>query len=194
MKWMFRIRATHRFRAHWVRKFQIGHLQVVQTLGKERETITEHIVQLALRGPYSLIAGDEWLPDRDTLYRSIRRYTLKIEETLNNPSIKRPMTCFQMLDLLEEADMQNGPTLILNFLYHFYNADVQLSVRDRILSKCCQYAKRISLCNPVVILVPRLSTEEYNRFFPVLTAIADEIIPVAEYVEINASHSQDLLF
>ena len=194
MQWMFRVRGSHSIRAHWVREFQFGHLQIIETLGKEREMITEHIVQLALRGPYNLIAGDEWLPDRDTLYRSIRRYTLKIEGTLDNPSIKRPMTCFQMLDLLEEADMQNRPTLILNFLYHFYNADIELPVRDRVLSKCCKYAKRISLCNPVVVLVPRLSTEEYNRFFPVLAAIADEIIPVAECIEIKASHSQASLF
>ena len=194
MQWMFRIRATHPFRAHWVRKFQFGHLQIIETLGKEREMITKHIVQLALRGPYNLIAGDEWLPDRDTLYRSIRRYTLKIEETLANPSIKRPMTCFQMLDLLEEADMQNRPTLILNFLHHFYNADVALPVRNHILRKCCNYAKRISLCNPVVVLVRRLSAEDYNQFFSLLANLADEIIPVAESTEIETSPSQGSLF
>jgi hypothetical protein len=159
----------------------------VETLGKEREATTELIVQLALRGPYNLIAGDEWLPDRDILYRSVRRYTLKIEETLDNPKLKRPMTCLQLLDLLMEADMQNKPTLILNFFHHFYNSDVELSLRDRILRQCCQYAKRLSLCNPIVVLVPRLSTEEYDRFFPVLAAVADEIIPVAEYVAIEAS-------
>jgi hypothetical protein len=159
----------------------------VETLGKEREMLTKQIVQLALRGAYNLIAVDEWLPDRDTLYREVRRYTLKIEETLDNPSIKRPMTCLQLLDLLMEADMQNRPTLISNFLHHFYNVDVELSLRDRVLEKCCQYTKRLSLCNPVVILVPRLSSEEYKRFFPVLAALADEIIPVEERVEIKSS-------
>jgi len=192
MYWSLPVRGNHPFRAHWVRKYRFGHLQLVETLGKEREVITELIVQLALRGPYNLIAVDEWLPDRDTLYRSVRRYTLKIQETLDNPSLKRPMTCLQLLDLLMEADMQNRPTLILNFLHHCYNADVKLSVRDRILGQCCQYTKRLSLCNPVVVLVPRLFTEEYNRFFPVLAAVADEIIPVAECVEIEAS--QDSLF
>lgn len=156
-------------------------------LGKEREMLTKQIVQLALRGPYNLIAVDEWLPDRDTLFREIRRYTLKIEETLDNPKIKRPMTCLQLLDLLMESDMQNRPTLITNFLHHFYNADVELVVRDRVLEKCCQYTKRLSLCNPVVILVPRLYSEEYKRFFPVLAALADEIIPVLERVEIKTS-------
>jgi hypothetical protein len=159
----------------------------VETLGKERNMLTKQIVQLALRGAYNLIAVDEWLPDRDTLYREIRRYTLKIQETLDNPKIKRPMTCLQLLDLLMESDMQNRPTLITNFLHHFYNADVELVVRDRVLEKCCQYTKRLSLCNPVVILVPRLYSEEYKRFFPVLAALADEIIPVVERIEIKTS-------
>ena len=185
--WSLPTRGNHSFRAHWVTKYRLGHLQIVETLGKEREMITKQIVQLALRGAYNLIAVDEWLPDRDTLYREVRRYTLKIEETLDNPNIKRPMTCLQLLDLLMEADMQNRPTLILNFLHHFYNADVQLTLRDRILEKCCQYTKRLSLCNPVVVLVPRLSSEEYRRFFPVLAALADEIIPVVERVEIKSS-------
>jgi hypothetical protein len=86
-----------------------------------------------------------------------------------------------------EDDMQNRPTLISNFLHHFYNTDVELSLRDRVLEKCCQHAKGLSLCNPVVVLVPRLASEEYRRFFPVLAALADEIIPVEERVEIKSS-------
>jgi hypothetical protein len=186
------MRGNHAFRAHWITKYRFGHLQIVETLGKERKMLTNTIVQLALRGPYNLIAVDEWLPDRDTLYREVRRYTLRIEKTLNNPSIKRPMTCLQLLDLLMEADMQNRPTLISNFLHHFYNADVDLPLRDRILEKCCQYIKRLSLCNPVIVLVPRLSSEEYKRFFPVLAALADEIIPIEERVETKASQASFL--
>ncbi len=97
------------------------------------------------------------------------------------------MTCLQLLDLLMEADMENRPTLITNFLHHFYNEDVQLSLRDRILGQCCKYIKRLSLCNPVTVLVPRLSTQEYKRFFPILASFADEIIPPLESIEIQTS-------
>lgn len=187
LPWSLPIRGNHSFRAHWVTQYRLGHLQIVETLGKERETVTELIVQLALGGSYNLFAGDEWLPDRDTLYRSIRRYTLKLEETLSNPNLVRPMTCLQMLDLLIEADKQNRPTLILNFFHHFYNPEVELSLRDRLLERCCHYVKRLSLSNPVVVLVPRLSTDEYKRFFPILASVADEIIPVAETVAIEVS-------
>jgi len=44
----------------------------------------------------------------------------------------------------------------------------------------------------VVVLVPRLFTEEYNRFFPLLASIANEIIPVAE--EAIQADVQGLLF
>ena len=191
--WSLPIRGSHPFRAaHWINTYQFGHLLLVETVGRENEVITELITQLALRGSFNLIAGDEWVPDRDTLYRSVRRYTLSVEEVLNHPSLMRPMTCLQLLDLLMDADMQNKPTLILNFLHHFYNADVELSLRDRVLEQCCQYTKRLALSNSVVVLVPRLFTNEYRRFFPLLASIANEIIPVKQNPAAKAV--QDLLF
>ena len=193
MQWRVPIRGGHPFRAaHWINTYRHGHLLLVEAAFRESDVITGVITQLALRGPFNLIVGDEWLPDRDTLYRSIRRYSLALEETLDHPNLMRPMTCLQMLDLLMEADMQNRPTLILNFLHHFYNADVELSIRDRILEQCCQYTKRLALSNSVVVVVPHLSTTEYRRFFPLLASIADEIIPVKENSPANVI--QDLLF
>lgn len=180
------------YTAHWLEPYRLGHLLLVETIGKERDRITNLIAQLALRGPFNLIAGDEWLPDRDTLMRLVRRYTLNIEETLDNPRLRRPMTCLQLLDLLMEADKGNRPTLITNFLHHFHNGDVELSLRDRVLEQCCQYTKRLSLSNSVFVLVPRLNTEDYKRFFPVLASIANEIIPVEE--ELEREDLQGLLF
>lgn len=165
-----------RHAAHWMRACQPGHLLVVETADREGEAISGLITRLALRGPFNLIPGDEWLPDRDVLFRSVRRYTLEVEETLAHPNLMRPMTCLQLLNLLMEADLQNGPTLILDFLHHFYNADVELTLRERILERCCQHTQRLSFSNSVVVLVPRLATGEYRRFFPLLASIANEIL------------------
>lgn len=188
LSWLFPIQNNHLARAaHWIPSHRLGQLRVVETDGAEHQAITELIVQLALRGPYNLIAVDEWLPDRDTLMRSAHRHTLKIRETLDSPIIKRPMTCLQLKDLLTDADIQTRPTLILNFLYHFYNADVELSLRNRILRQCCHYVKNISLYAPVVIVVPRLFTEDYDRFFPFLAEVADEVVPIAEWSLMEAS-------
>lgn len=168
------------YSAHWLEPYRLGHLLLMETSGKEHARITEIIAQLAMQGPFNLIAGDEWLPDRDTLSRLVRRHTVKVTETLDNPRLRRPMTCLQMLDLLVEVDKGNRPTLITNFLHHFYNGDVELPVRDRVLEQCCHYTKRLSLSSPVVVLVPRLQTEEYKRFFPLLASIANEIVPAQE--------------
>lgn len=193
MQWPVPLRGGNPFHAaHWINTYRRGHLLLVETAIRESDLITQVITQLALRGPFNLIAGDEWLPDRDTLYRSIRRYSLALEETLDHPNLMRPMTCLQMLDLLMDADMQNKSTLILNFLHHFYNADIELSLRDRVLEQCCQRTKRLAISNSVVVVVPHLSTTEYRRFFPVLASIADEIIPVKE--DSPANVIQDLLF
>ena len=179
---------SRRYPAHWIRSDnRVGYLQIVETDGKEHAMITDLIVRLSLRGSFNLIAVDEWLPDRDTLYRSVRRYTLKVKEAMDRPRIKRPMTCLQLKDLLMETDLQNKPTLIVNYFYHFYNADVELSLRERVLKQCCQYTKSLSLCDPVIVIAPRLSRAEYTRFFPVLASVADEIIPIAEWSVIGVS-------
>jgi hypothetical protein len=160
-----------------------GYLLLVKTAGKERKVITELIAQWVLRGAFYLIAAGEWLPDHADLRYSVYRYTTAIEETLNNLILARPFTCFQLLDLLMEANRQNKPVLILDFLHLFHDDDVELSIRQRILEGCCQYTKLLSRSSLVAVLVPTMSTEVYRQFFPVLAALADEILETEKVKE-----------
>ena len=169
-----------------------GYLLLVKTVDKEHEIITELITQWVLRGTFYLIAGGEWLPNHDDLRYSVYRYTTAIEETLNNLILARPFTCFQLLDLLMEAGKQNKPVLILDFLHLFHDEDVELSLRHRVLDQCCQYTKRLSLSSLVAVFAPNVSTEAYRRFFPVLAAVADEILEIGKHKETELI--QDLLF
>jgi len=169
-----------------------GHFLLVKTANQEHEIITELITQWVLRGTFYLIAGGEWLPDHDDLRYSVYRYTTNIEETLNNLTLARPFTCFQLLDLLMEAGRHHKPILILDFLHLFHDEDVELSLRHRVLDQCCQYTKRLSLSSLVAVLVPTLSTETYQRFFPVLAAVADEILETRKHEETELI--QSLLF
>src|SRR5688572_27295274 len=178
LPWPLLVRSNHPFRAHWVTTYRLGHLQIVETLGKEREKIIELITRLVLRGSFFLIIAGDWFVDHDDLRYSVFRYTNAFDEILDRLILARARTCFQLLDLLMKADKENKSVLILDPLHHFYNEDVELPVRDRILAQCSQYIKRISLSNPVAMLVPKLDTEDHKRFFPVLAAVADEIIPV----------------
>ena len=86
-----------------------------------------------------------------------------------------------------ESNKENKSVLILDPLHHFFNSDVKLSVRDRVLRECCEFIKRLSLSSPVALLVPKLDIEDYERFFPILEVVADEIIPVNEVSEIEPS-------
>ena len=180
------------YAAHWISGYRLGHLLVVQTAGKAHKEIIELITQWVLRSPFYLIAAGDWLPDHDDLRYSVFRYTHAINETLDNMKLVRARTCFQLLDLLKNADQQNKPVLILDFLHHFYNEDVELFTRDEILEQCCQYTKRLSLSNPVAVLVPKFDTEDYRRFFPVLAAVAHEIIEPEQPAQ--TSMSQGILF
>ncbi len=179
--------------AHWVSPVRFGHLVIVETLGKEYENTVELITQWVLQRSFYLIAAGEWFPDHDDIRYSVFRYTNAVNETLDNLRLARARTCMQLLDLLMEADKQNRPVLIMDFLHLFYNQDVELSFRDRTFEECCQYTKRLSLSNLVAVLVPNLcSNIEYQRFFPILAAVADEVIPIEKSSETKVS--QGILF
>jgi hypothetical protein len=178
--------------AHWLTPYRPGQLLLVKTPDRAHEAITELIVQWTLRGPFYLIAAGEWLPHHDELRVALFRYTTAFDEVLDNLTLSRPFTCLQLLDLLIEANTQNKPILILDFLHLFYDADVDLLLRESTLEQCCQYTKRLSSFNPIVVLVPDLNIEDYRRFFPLIASVADEIVEANKQPAAEAS--QGLLF
>ena len=170
--------------AHWIRPIKFGQLLIQETVGREREKVIELITHWVLHSSFFLIAAGDWFVDHDDVRYALFRFTNAFDEILDRHlRLVRARTCFQFLDLLREADEENNSVLILDPLRHFFNADVELSTRHRVLEQCCQYIKRLSLSNPVALLVPKLATEDHKRFFPVLAAIADEIIPVDQASE-----------
>lgn len=177
---------TH-YAAHWISSSPFGQLLLLETAGRERKSIIELITQWVLRETFFLIAAGDWFVDHDDVRYSVFQYTNAFDEILDRLRLVRARTCFQLLDLLMEAINQSKSVLILDPLYHFYNEDVELSLRDRILEQCCQLIKRLSLSNYVAVLVPKLDSEDHRRFFPILAAVADEIISVEEAAEMEAS-------
>ena len=180
------------YAAHWIKPAQFSHILILETDGRERENIVELITQWVLRGSFFIIVAGDWFVDHDDVRYSVFRYTNDFDEVLDRLRLVRARTCFQLLDLLMEAEKENKPILILDPLHHFYNEDIETPIRDRILKECCQCTKRLSLSNPVALLVPKVEIEDHKRFFTVLVAVADEVIPVEEASDPEAS--QGLLF
>ena len=180
------------YAVHWISPVRFGQLLLLETNGRERENVVELISQWVLRGSFFLIAAGDWFVDHDDVRYAVFRYTNDFDEILDRLRLVRARTCFQLLDLLIEVDQGNKSILILDPLHHFYNDDVELSIRERTLAQCSQLMKRLSLSNYVALLVPKVDIEDHKRFFPLLAVIADEIIPVEVASETKAS--QGLLF
>jgi hypothetical protein len=166
---------------------QSARLRLIETTGRQSEGITELFAALAMRGSFYAIAGGEWIPTY-ALVQCIRRKTPEIQQILGRVRLARPFTCYQVLDLLEEIRPERSPILILDFLHHFYNPDIQLSVRQRVLEQCCKHVQRLALSRSLLVFVQAIQAEEYGRFFPMLAAVADEILQTDEMPD--GEHSQ----
>ncbi len=147
---------------------------------KYHEELTEFMTQLALCGPFHLIVGGEWLPDQDNLRRAVRRHTTAVTEVLERPILGRPSTCLQLRNQLEKAATQPYPVFVLNFFHHFYDPDIDLSLRRRVLEDCCRCVDALASSRPVLVLVRTQPIDEYQDFLPSLTSIATEVIEIEE--------------
>lgn len=161
-------------------------VNVVVLDGKPYKELTEMIARLALRGSFHWIVGGEWIPDQDTLRRTVHRHTVHIGEVLDRPTLGRPSTYLQLRDQLVMAGAQPHPLLITDFLNRFYDRDVNLSLRQRVLKECCQLVKLLAKTRPVFILTQYLSSEEYQLFFPMLESIADNVLEVKDHLPLPA--------
>ena len=158
---------------------QPGRLRLIETDGRQNEGVTELFASLAVRGSFHVIAGGEWIPTY-AVVQFVRRKTTDVQQALNRVRLARPFTCYQVLDLLEDIRPEHDPILILDFLHHFYNPDIQPFVRRRVLEQCCKHLRRLALLRPLIVLVERMHTDEYQQFFPLVTASADEVLRLAD--------------
>jgi hypothetical protein len=78
-----------------------------------------------------------------------------------------------------ELRPERDPVLVLDFLHHFHNPDISLSVRQRVLQQCCKRLEDLSLTRRLLVFTEILDTEEYRSFFPVVAGTADEILQAA---------------
>jgi hypothetical protein len=147
---------------------------------KYHDELTEFIARLALRGPFHLIVGGEWLPDQDRLRRAVRRHTTAVAKVLEHPILGRPSTCLQLRDQLEKADTQPHPVFILNLFHHFLDPDVDLVLRQRVLVDCCKSIQTLAISRPVLILIRAMPVDDYQDFLPFLTSLATEVIEIEE--------------
>jgi hypothetical protein len=150
-------------------------LNLVLTKDRARQSKTDLIARLILKGPLFIVSGDEWLP-AFALARILRTQTTKIKEVMNRLRTARASTCFRLFDSLANIPSEGEPILILEFLHTFYDSDIPLPARLFRLRECCRELKRLAFHRPVIVMTQEMENEEYEKFYSVLSSIADKTL------------------
>jgi hypothetical protein len=150
-------------------------LTLILTKDKARESKTDLIASLILRGPLFVVSGDEWLP-AFVLPRIVRGQTTRIREAMDRLYTVRASTCFRLFDSLATIPSKGEPILVLDFLHTFYDEDVSLYVRLFQLRECCRELARLAFYRPILVMIQEMESVDYEKFIPALSTIADRTL------------------
>jgi hypothetical protein len=91
--------------------------------------------------------------------------------------LSRVFTCYQMSALLSEEDFGPAPVLVFDFLATFYDQNVRVADRKRLLSGCLAHLAQLSRRAPVVLWVKQRSAipQEALAFLDVVRAAAGQV-------------------
>jgi hypothetical protein len=147
-----------------------------------RDKNSELIARLTLRGAFTIISGTDRLP-ASSVVQYVRRLTNKPEILFDHVPLARAGTCFQLADLLEEARPKPEPLLVFDFFCGFYDQDIKLATRMRILQRCIQALKRLSHFGPVIVLARHVLQPDDLLFYPALEDATDQILYLEDQKE-----------
>jgi hypothetical protein len=157
-------------------------LTLILTQDRARESKTSLIATLILNGPLFVVSGDEWLP-AFILPRIIRKQTTQIKEMMDRLYTVRASTCYRLFDSLANIPSKGEPILVLDFLHTFYDEDISLRVRLFQLRECCRELARLAFYRPMIVMTREREAEDYERFIPALSPIADRTLILAPELE-----------
>jgi hypothetical protein len=83
--------------------------------------------------------------------RMARRMAPQPEIALGRLRLSRAFTCYQLAQLIEEADASLSPVLILDLLSTFYDNSVPLRDVERLLTQVISHLKRLAAVGPVIV-------------------------------------------
>ena len=150
-------------------------LILILTQDSAHQSKTELIAYLILKGPLFVVSGDEWLPSF-ALPRRIREQTTEVKAIMSRLRTARASTCYRLFDTLANFAPAGEPMLVFEFLHTFYDEDIPLRTRLFKLRDSCRELKRLSLHRPVIVMTRRMRSEDYEKFLPALSSIADRTL------------------
>ena len=157
-------------------------LTLILTQDKARESKTDLIANLILKGPLFVLSGDEWLPSF-VLPRLLRSRTTEIKAIMGRLRMVRASTCYRLFDSLATTDSKGEPILLMDFLHTFYDEDIPLRTRLFKLRECCRELVRLAFYRPVIVMTQEREGEEYEKFIPALFPLADKTLTLDQEIE-----------
>ena len=157
-------------------------LTLILTQDKARESKTDLIASLILKGPLFVLSGDEWLPSF-ILPRMLRGRTTEIKTITGRLRMVRASTCYRLFDSLASTDSKGEPILMMDFLHTFYDDDIPLRTRLFKLRECCRELMRLAFYRPVIVMTQEREGEEYEKFLPALSPLADKTLTLEQELE-----------
>lgn len=158
------------------------HITVLVTASAPR-ALAELTAQLVLRGPLQVLDGGNVFPGY-ALASALRHKAAGQTEperfvtaALAQVMLSRVFTCYQMAALLAQGDLSPQPLLVLDFLATFYDQNVRIGERQRLLRQCIQQMKAAGRRAPLVIWLRQQTVipEDALEFLPMVTGAADAV-------------------
>lgn len=152
-----------------------GNLLLVVAPHAAAPLVLELAARMAVSGEVRVLDGGNCF-NVYPVAKALRRMTSDLDAALKRITLSRAFTCYQMVEMLQNAHAGGTPTLLLDFLATFYDEDVTLVEAQRLVTACVPHLKRLAAGAPLIISVkpPLALAAERQVLISQLEQVADQ--------------------
>jgi hypothetical protein len=140
----------------------------------QRQMMTVLTARLALTGRVRLVDAGNCF-DGYGLARQLRQQTSYWQQALERVSVARAFTCYQVETLLTESVTDFSPVLVLNLLDTFYDENVKLTERLRLLDVSLAELRRLCRLASVAVSASLPKRDQPGELLEMLAGAAGQV-------------------
>ena len=140
----------------------------------QRQMMTQLTARLALTNRVRLVDAGNCF-DGYGLARQLRHQTPRWQEALERVSVARAFTCYQVETLLSETVADFSPVLVLNLLDTFYDENVNLAERLRLLKVSLAELRRLHRAASVAVSTCQPTRDQPAELLEMLKDAAGQV-------------------
>ena len=140
----------------------------------QRQMMTILTARLAVTGRVRLVDAGNCF-DGYGLARQLRQQTSAWQAALERVSVARAFTCYQVETLLTESVADSSPTLVLNLLDTFYDENVKLIERMRLLGVSLAELRRLCRTASVAVSASLPTRDQPAELLDMLAGAAGQV-------------------